>query len=272
MTDRSADAALGLLVVYAMDMYHSSSALNPAPDPRLAPEWIVRGYLTAFDAVFRQGPLQSGARVCYGFLAQSAVDPLQWVAVIRGTDGLVAWLEDAEFAQVPHPAGGHAEVGFYGLYGSMQLDGVPAAQAIASRVGKGRITVVGHSLGSALATFLTLDLAKLFNVRGRFFASPHPGDADFEAAFDRSVADYMVYAYSLDVVPHVPFGFGYTALRNLTIISTQDSQARIRLGLDCSHHIVDYCAALDYNLADWSKFPAQDLDCVACIKGPSASV
>jgi pimeloyl-ACP methyl ester carboxylesterase len=48
-------------------------------------------------------------------------------------------------------------------------------------VGKGSLIVLGHSLGSTLATYLTFDLAhpgKLGpRVRGCFYASPRPGDA-----------------------------------------------------------------------------------------------
>lgn len=275
MTNPSEDAALGLLVQYAFDMHLADSGVTPSPDPRLLPKWTFRGYVVGQDALFRTGPLQIGALTCYGFLAEATASPGTFVVVIRGTDGIIEWIEDGEFVQIPHPISGKVEAGFYGLYRTMQYGGLPVARGIAAATAGGDVTVVGHSLGAALASYLTLDLATIHggpHTRGRFFASPRPGDEGFEALFDRSVADYLVYSYILDAVPHVPLGLGYTPLRNVQTITPGNSQAAIRLGLDCSHHIVDYCAELDYGLADWSKFPPCDHGNVSCIKGPRGTL
>jgi triacylglycerol lipase len=274
MTSPSEDAALGILVQYAFDMNLADPGVTPPPDPRLLPKWAFRGYVVGQDALFRNGPLQLGSPTCYGFLVEATASPGTFVVVIRGTDGIIEWVEDGEFELIPHPVAGKVEAGFFGLYRTLQYAGLPAAQGIAAATVGGDVTVVGHSLGAALASYLTLDLAMIHggpHTRGRFFASPRPGDDVFEALFDRSVADYLVYAYVLDAVPHVPLGLGYTPLRNVQTITPGNSQARIRLGLDCSHHIVDYCAELDYNLATWSKFPACDQDNVSCIKGSSGT-
>ena len=158
--------------MYAMDMYRvATSSLAPAPAPGLtASGWTTVAYITGEDSLFPN----TNQTVCYGYLARQASGEM--VAVIRGTDRFVEWVEDAMFAPIPYapqialPAGSGAlevEQGFWTLYKSMQLidpAGVPLgalAPTIASAAGAaGTVTVVGHSLGAALATYLTLDLAR----------------------------------------------------------------------------------------------------------------
>lgn len=278
--NNSEAANLGLLLTYAMDMYVADSAsLAPAPDPRLT-DWKIVGYITATDSIFRAlKSMALGGTVYYGYLAQSISKPDSFVAVVRGTDGIVEWIEDAEFSPVDHPTAGKVEAGFFGIYGSMQYrsvggDILPAARGIANAVGQSSLTVLGHSLGSALATYLTFDLAHPVRlekrVRGCFFASPRPGNADFATAFATRVAAYSVFNYALDIVPRVPMGPDYCDLLNATRLEPNGIQARIGFSLNCHHHIVCYCSMLDYALQDWPKMPPIDLKCVGCIKGPSA--
>src|SRR5580658_6659052 len=115
-----ADAELGYLIAIAFDMYRPG-VLAPAADPRLAPNWVIRGYLTALDAILPPlGPLQLGTKTYYGFLVESATKPGTFVAAIRGTADPVEWVIDAQFMKVPHHAGGMVEQGFNGLYQTMR--------------------------------------------------------------------------------------------------------------------------------------------------------
>lgn len=284
MFSNSEAASLGMLLTYAMDMHVSDRAsLAPAPDTRLT-DWKIVGYITATDSVFRAfKSMAVGGTVYYGYLVQSIANPDSFVAVIRGTDGIVEWIEDAEFASVDHPTAGKVEAGFFGIYGSMQYRPIgvgniapmpiPAARGIANAVGQGSVMVIGHSLGSALATYLTFDLAHPMKldkrVRGCFFASPRPGNADFAKAFAERVSEYSVFDYTLDVVPRIPMGPDYCDLLNATYLEPHAIQARIGFSLDCHHHIVCYCSMLSYTLLDWLKMPPIDLKCVGCIKGPA---
>src|SRR5471032_838118 len=163
------NVAMGLMVMFVADMYTTfPGQITPPIDGRLSAGWKVLGYITATDAVLRiGGQLGKGAEVFYGVLARSLADPTQHVVAVRGTAGIVEWIEDAEFVSIGNPGGpGSVESGFWDIYASMLLKtsavdvGVSAKAGIAAAVGlTGTVTVVGHSLGSALATYLAFDLA-----------------------------------------------------------------------------------------------------------------
>ena len=276
-------ARLGWLVQIAMDMHVADRAnLAPTPDPRLGPAWKLIGYLIATDCLFRRGQsVAFGEETCYGFLAQSTSDSNEYVAVIRGTEGILEWIEDGLFCRVNHPVAGTVESGFWGIYSSLRLalvgalaiDHRAAAAAIILTIGIGNLTVIGHSLGAPLATYLTFDIAAACadRVQACLFASPRPGNAAFCQAFDARVKKYQLYNYELDVVPRVPRGPDYTDLPRVMWIGIAAAQAKIRFALDCHHHVVCYCAMLDYALFDWSNLGAIDHPYAACIRGPAAS-
>jgi triacylglycerol lipase len=283
-------AACGLLAMHAMDMYRVNIAsLTPAAAPGLtATGWTILGYITGQDAVLRGGPLQLGGRtICYGFLARQASGEM--VAVIRGTDGFVEWIEDAEFLPIPYspqvglPAGLATmlvEQGFWTLYQSMQLiDPVGAplgdlAAAITTKAGAaGTMTVIGHSLGSALATYLAIDLARgtlSQRVSACLFASPRAGNQAFVELFDQTLSNYRLFNYILDVVPRVPLGLGYAPLLRRTVIQPTTAEASIRIGIECSHHVICYCAMLDYEgtMQATVPVPAGEEGSAACILAP----
>ena len=202
-------AAYGILAMHAIDMFRVGGSLTPPAAPGLtAAGWTIRAYITGNDTLFAKGPLQlKGDVVYYGYLAERATGEL--AAVIRGTDDFVEWVEDGEFPaipyapQVPLPATQTSilvEQGFWTLYASMQLISPTGAAlgalapAITNAAGStGTVTVVGHSLGAALATYLTLDLARgglSAHVSACLFASPQTGNQAFVTLFDQTIGDY----------------------------------------------------------------------------------
>jgi triacylglycerol lipase len=270
-------AELGLLVLYAADMYDADrDSLTPSVDPRLSSKWRILGYLTGTDTLFRVGrTIAFGEDVCYGYLAQEIADPTVFVVAIRGTDGILEWIEDAQFVAMRHPVAGHVETGFYSIYQSLTYrptngGAFSAALGIAAAVGRGELIVLGHSLGSALATYLTFDLAPLLGdrVQGCYFASPRPGDAAFVNAFAQAVKTYNAFAYELDLVPRIPRGPNYTDLPGIRWLGIGSVEAAIKFSFLCFHHIISYAAMLHYSLMEWGKIPAADQPCAACIKGP----
>jgi triacylglycerol lipase len=281
--------SLGLLAMYAEDMYTDGS-LNPTTDPRIAAAgWEVAAYLTANDVLIpdpddphqRLG-IDLSKRVFYGFLARSKTDPTSFVVVVRGTDGLVEWLIDAEFLLVRHPSypATQVEQGFWGIYQTMNLADPAtgattyaiATQGIAATVGAGTVTITGHSLGSALATYLTLDVAVKLGPRATacLFASPRTGDAAWAALFDSTVTSYQLYNYILDVVTHVPT-LGYATLPKVTLLQPSAAQAHIRLDVFCNHHVICYCAMIDYAAAMAAPTVPGDVKCKLCITPPPMS-
>ena len=239
----------GLLAMYAEDMYDvDQGALAPTPDLRIAASgWKIVNYLTAQDVLIptvrnQRLSFDRAKRVFFGFLAQSNADPTSYVVAIRGTIGFAEWIIDGQFLLVPHPNLPTAKIeqGFWDIYRTMNLaDPVTgattnpdAAAGVAAVVGAGNVVVTGHSLGSALATYFTSDLAgRLGNeVSACLFASPRTGDDAWVNLFDTNVSTYQVWNCILDVVPHVPT-LGYATLPKTTVIQPSTAQCQIRLDL-----------------------------------------
>ena len=282
-------AACGILAMHAIDMFRVGGSLTPPAAPGLtAAGWTIRAYITGNDTLFAKGPLQlKGDVVYYGYLAERA--PGELAAVIRGTDDFVEWVEDGEFPpipyapQIPLPATQTpilVEQGFWTLYASMQLISPTGAAlgalapAITNTAGStGMVTLVGHSLGAALATYLTLDLARGglgARVSACLFASPQTGNQAFVTLFDQTIGDYRLFNYILDLVPRVPLGLGYMPLPRRTVLQPATAEANIRVSIGCNHHVICYCAMLDYEgtMQATTPVPAGEEDSAACILGP----
>ena len=282
-------AGYGLLVMHAMDMYRVKiSDLAPSlPQAAVTGGWQLLGHIIGNDHLpVKNGPIRVGGPVCYGYVAQRGTEI---VAAIRGTDQYVEWVEDAEFLPNPYeplthlpasPPEAKVEAGFWSIYKSMTLrpvddrTGGPLHQVLESMVPEGSIlTVTGHSLGAPLASYLTLELVrgKLGQqVAGCFFASPHPGNQAFATYFDKTVQNYRVFNYILDIVPRVPFGSDYTHLPKRTILRPATSEASIKLDVGCNHHVICYSAMLDYGQA--AQFvahpPPGEEGSATCVLGP----
>jgi triacylglycerol lipase len=124
--------------------------------------------------------------------------------------------------------------------------------------------VAGHSLGAALATYLSMETAKLVGTQlsACMFASPRTGDQAWANLYDKTVTDYRLFNYILDAVPYVPFdllpAIQYSTLSNATIVQPAISKPAIKLDLGCNHHVVCYCAMLDYDATKASPLTPQD--------------
>ena len=124
------------------------------------------GTLHAKDAVFPQGAKQPmlilATDTCYGYLARRPDGDL--VAAVRGTDGLVEWLEDGDFVPVTYekltapdfgPPQARVDQGFYSVFKSMTLrpvDGGAEAEVVTGILAQmaktnGDVTVVGAQPG-----------------------------------------------------------------------------------------------------------------------------
>ncbi|MGH8261381.1 MAG: lipase family protein, partial [Steroidobacteraceae bacterium] len=257
-----------------------SAITDPPLDARLAAEWTVRGALVGTDSLWRKGMTAQLAdrTVFYGWLLQSRADPRRFLCLIRGTAGFIEWIEDAEFELVRHPKAGSVEHGFWNLYHSMAFRApggtadAPLVASLTAIVGEGTLTVAGHSLGSALATYLTLDLADPgrlgARVAGRYFASPRPGDGLFAQYFSASVPDACAWAWGLDLVPRIPFGFSYSPLLCTRTLDPDRVPVRPCFGIKCQHHVLGYALMIDPSVVDLSTLPAMDKPYLDCLRLP----
>lgn len=145
---------------------------------------------------------------------------------IRGTEGWLEWIHDADFLQVPCPVlagAGHTEDGFTAMYGSLRTGATPGAPTVVNALAKvpfpqpASVTICGHSLGGALATLLALDLAANTTFRNPAvytYGSPRIGDSLFAATFDQVVKNSWRVANRLDIVPALPPPLDYEHVLN----------------------------------------------------------
>jgi hypothetical protein len=170
----------------------------------------------ANDLATDVNPDRGKARVSIGLILQAA-DAGDVVIAVRGTEGYMEWIHDAQFLLVPCPfmaSAGNTEDGFTSMYGSMRIGEDPTSKTVTQAMIPATfkrpvtsVTICGHSLGGALATLLALDVA----VNSPFFptaftyASPRTGDPQFVRTYDHLVPNTVRIANRLDAVPNLPF-------------------------------------------------------------------
>jgi len=189
-----------------------------------------------------------GDTVSYGYLAVSPSGEL--VAVIRGTDTVLEWIDDAAFFFVDNPVhggSGFTEEGFTAIYKSLRMSRANNSQtvisAIKSYVNNGTaksITVTGHSLGGALATLLVLDVAHNTAQKSPVlytYASPRVGEYFFASNFNKALpTKYRIYI-DTDVVPDLPL-WPYESVK--TAFKLDSNPSEVDTGIACSHHLTTY--------------------------------
>ena len=185
-------AFYGQFVAATYDMFAvNNDDLRPAPK-NIPPGWELSAWINMSDFLF-----QITASKFYGIVVHEIANPDNRIIAIRGTEGLVEWLDDAaSFVMVPFkqvPSAGRVAFGFDNIYSTMKVVPVPrtvpgqttlaeaeptgsfgdqleqlalrretergVAHAFAAgRSRRDRPTVVtGHSLGSALAKLFVLE-------------------------------------------------------------------------------------------------------------------
>ncbi|MGA7629118.1 MAG: lipase family protein [Terriglobales bacterium] len=192
-----------------------------------------------------------GDVVTFGFLAVSPTKEL--VAAIRGTDTILEWMHDASYLMVPCPiAGSHgySEDGFTAVYRSLrigQANGTPVAVAsMKSYLDSGSatsVTICGHSLGGALATLLTIDVALNTSCHAPTaytFASPRTGEHLFAGSFNASIPTHYRIVNRQDLVPKLPPILPLPYEHVNTFLELVPPPAAINPTIPCMHHLTTY--------------------------------
>lgn len=133
------------------------------------------------------------------------------------------------------------------------------------------VTVLGHSLGVVLATYLTAELVALLpasQVSACLFASPQPGDDNFASYFRHTVPHYQVFSYQNDIVSLVP-PLGYSPLPDGRVLLPGQSDLTISPTPACCHHLISYIALLDPDffrtLIAQPDMTTDDKNCAVCV-------
>lgn len=256
-------AQYGVFVEYAYNMYdNGNGGLTPPPPPDFTEVTgcTIVAYLTCVDTFI------DGTTQFYGYIAQSTTQPTELVVALRGTVDYTEWFDDLElwpvpFTSIPDGEAGWVEYGFFHIFESMQAqmqDEQPVTPyemlaSLLAQTNATSVTVVGHSLGGALATMLALvavvtnpELSPLLTLYT--LASPALGDSEFAGYFDRTVHQSYRVWNEADIVPRaLTFLYTHVDGDGNEILQTPQQIADIVPSWGCEHGLLTYLWLLDPN-------------------------
>lgn len=272
--DNARAVQLGLLVNAVYALFKPGDL---TPTPVVVPPafkfvaWVQMQDFSVFSADFQ----------FYGVVVEEVGQPGSYVVAIRGTQGHEEWFDDVTALHpTPWAGGGQVGFGFSKIYSTLRIVdpnapvnamgamlAAPSASfteqvehvtqrhmaqtMTAEAVPSKTLTVVGHSLGSALATLYASD-----NHRAGFktvktlctFASPFVGDAAFAAAFDALGLTSWRIVNRPDLVPKLP-PLEYQHVQTLELLDSGDETVSSifdpLLTLSCWHSLQTYLHLLD---------------------------
>jgi predicted lipase len=201
-------------------------------------------------------PSRGDDEVSIGLICQDQAGNV--VIAIRGTEGILEWIHDAEFLQVPCPflvGAGHTEDGFTAMYESLRTGAAANSPSVVSALATlqyprsvSSMTICGHSLGGALATLLALDVAAntAFNNPAVYtYGSPRTGDSLFASTFDQVIKNSYRVANRLDIVPTLPPPVDYDHVLNPVDLNPirllpWPPKVLVKFNPGCEHSLITY--------------------------------
>ena len=196
----------------------------------------------------------------YGHVARLDSAPTTVVVSIRGTSDVQEWIDDAKTKLVNYSDNaefGRVELGFKQIFQSLTIatpnstEFTPLDDYLVALENVDRIIVVGHSLGSSVATLVAFDSkqAKIASkVQLLTFASPRTGDFEFVEAFQKQIKDSVRVVNEPDLVPRVPLRLmHYRHIWHELKIDSKDDHD-IAHSVVCFHSLLTYLHMLDNDI------------------------
>ncbi len=256
MTRTNGDiASLGYFAGLAENLFFPNTTATEIPFPtNLFPSYSLVGTIVGDGTKLGDQP-----SVFFGWVLKEAGTNIIYT-VIRGTIRAVEWIQDATFNMVSSPTGhGRVEDGFNYVYQSLKVNGQSLVDFVSSQNAPS-YGVIGHSLGSAVATYFAVDLAAKVNpklVELFALASPMTGDQTYVnyAASLANLSRYVVNNYT-DLVPKLPpSDAGYVALPDIEIVNPAElatlNPPRYMPNDPLANHMVEnYVGMLDITVFD----------------------
>ncbi|KAJ3681105.1 hypothetical protein LUZ60_012395 [Juncus effusus] len=162
------------------------------------------------------------------------VDPNLNTTIIafRGTqdESIKNWMEDLFWIKLdlnyPGMPGAMVHHGFYKAYHDSTLRPTifSAVQNIRKKYGNLSLTVTGHSMGAALASFCALDFAVNYgekDIELLTFGQPRIGNAIFATCFNEYLPKAIRLTHQNDIVPHLPPYYSYFPTKTYHHISKE---------------------------------------------------
>jgi hypothetical protein len=231
----------------------------------------------ANDLATDMDSLRGSKVVSIGLILQATTGDA--VIALRGTEGIMEWIQDARFLSVPCPfvpGAGNTEDGFTAMYRSLVVSPSSGTTSVIKSISGltwkrsvTSVTICGHSLGGALATLLAIDLAANaaapFNVPTVYtYASPKTGDPLFVSTYNHLVPATLRIANRLDLVPKLPLPPLYDHVLGLYDLNPVKlgipPTVLVKCDIPCEHFLTSYLNLLS-QLAGGKVLPL-DAQCV----------
>mmetsp|Transcript_16756 Transcript_16756/g.25039 ORF Transcript_16756/g.25039 Transcript_16756/m.25039 type:complete len:288 (+) Transcript_16756:108-971(+) len=136
------------------------------------------------------------------------------IVSFRGSHNLKNFIEDIEYTKRDYPLfgnGSRVHHGMFGAYQSLKNQVFPEVCKLKKIYPSYDVVVTGHSLGAAMATFLSADLTSVGIVPFQYdYGRPRTGNKAFAQIWDKKIPVSFRHVNNRDLVPHLLgeiFGF-----------------------------------------------------------------
>ncbi|KAF8842167.1 alpha/beta-hydrolase [Paxillus ammoniavirescens] len=160
-------------------------------------------------------------------VAHQGTDPTQFLSDLTDADILMGNLDPTLFPGVDDTVQVHS--GFANEHAQSASIILNEVRSLISQYGATSVTLVGHSLGGALAEldcmFMALNLSPNVAIKGVTYGTPRVGNAAWATLFDATISDFQRINNEKDIIPILPslfLGFSHV-MGEVHIIQPNDA-------------------------------------------------